>query len=81
MTMTEMLNATLARHAALQAEDPKHKIWFCSKGFDVDGVGRVHCDLQDVATGLHGVRPHWRKTWALNGQRIAAAKLAEIAGH
>jgi hypothetical protein len=79
MNLTEMINATLARHAALQAEDPKHKIWFCSKSFD--GVGRVHCDLQDVATGLHGVRPHWRKTWALNGQRIAAAKLAEIVGH
>ena len=81
MKMTEMLNATLAHHAALQAAEPKHKIWFCSKGFDIDGVGRVHCDLQDVATGLYGVRPHWRRAWALDGKRIAAAKLAQIIGH
>lgn len=81
MKMTEMLNATLARYAALQAEQPKHKIWMCGKGFDIEGVGRVHCSLQDVATGLYGVRPHWRKTWELNGKRIAAAKLAQIVGH
>lgn len=81
MKMTEMLNATIARRAELQAADPKNKIWFCSKTFDVDGVGRVWCELQCVATGLYGVRSHWRRSWSLDGKRIPASKLAQLVGH
>lgn len=80
MTMTEMMTATLARHTELQAAEPTRRIWTCGKTFEVPGVGKVWCGLQDVA-GVYVKRAHWRKTWELNGKRIAAAKLAEIVGH
>lgn len=79
MTMTEMLNATLARHAELQAAEPKLYIWTCGKTFEIDGVGEVWCGIQYVA-GIYQTRAHWRRTWELNGKRIAAAKLAQIVG-
>lgn len=79
MTMTQMLNATIARHAELQAAEPNRHIWMCGKTFEIDGVGRVWCGIQDVA-GVYQKRRHWRRTWELNGKRIAAAALAKIVG-
>ena len=79
MTMTKMLEATIARHAELQAAEPNRFIWTCGKTFEVDGVGKVWCGIQDVA-GVYQKRRHWRRSWELNGKRIAAAKLAEIVG-
>jgi hypothetical protein len=79
MNMTEMLNATIARHAELQAAEPKRHIWMCGKTFEIDGVGKVWCGIQDVA-GVYRTRAHWRRSWELNGKRVAAAKLAEIIG-
>lgn len=79
MTMTKMLSATIARHAELQAAEPNRNIWMCGKAFEIDGVGRVWCGIQDVA-GVYQTRRHWRRTWKLNGKRIAAAALAKVVG-
>lgn len=79
MTMTQMLEATIARHAELQAAEPNRFIWHCGKTFEIENVGKVWCGIQDVA-GVYQKRRHWRRNWELNGKRIAAAKLAEIVG-
>jgi hypothetical protein len=82
MTMTEMLEATIARRAELQAEEPKYEITHCGKTFEIEGVGKIWCGIQ--IANLEGastwMRPHFRRNWKLNGKRIAAAKLAKIIG-
>jgi hypothetical protein len=80
MTMTEMLEATFARRAELQAAEPKHRIDYCGKTFEIDGVGKVWCGIQIAQGATTWMRPHFRRNWELNGKRIAAAKLAKIVG-
>lgn len=80
MTMTEMLEATLERRKQLQAEDPKHQIWFCGKTFEIDGVGDVWCGIQIVQGVSTWMQPHFRRNWKLNGKNISAAKLQKIVG-
>lgn len=80
MTMTEMLEATIARRAELQAAEPNREIWHCGKAFDIEGVGRVWCGIQIAQGATTWMRPHIRRNWELNGKRIAAANLAKIVG-
>ena len=80
MTMTEMLEATIARHAELQDKEPDRQIWFCGKTFDIDDVGRVWCGIQIIQGRTTWMRPHFRRNWELNGKRISAANLAKIVG-
>lgn len=80
MTMTEMLEATIARRDELQAEEPTKEIWYCGKTFDIEGVGRVWCGIQIAQGATTWMRRHIRRNWELNGKRISAANLAKIVG-
>lgn len=80
MTMNDMLQETLAKRAELQKERPDERIWYCGKSFEIEGVGKVHCEIQVAQGATTWMRPHFRRCWELNGKRIAAAKLAEIVG-
>jgi hypothetical protein len=80
MTMTEMLEATIARRAELQAEEPKYEITHCGKTFEIEGVGKIWCGIQIAQGATTWMRPHFRRNWKLNGKLIAAAKLAKIIG-
>jgi hypothetical protein len=80
MTMTEMLEATIARRAELQAAEPNREIWHCGKTFEIEGVGRVWCGIQIAQGATTWMRRHLRRNWELNGKRIAAAELAKIVG-
>ena len=80
MTMTEMLEATIARRDELQANEPKFPIMRCGKTFEIEGVGKVWCGIQVAQGASTWMRPHFRRNWELNGKRIAAAKLAQIVG-
>ena len=80
MTMTEMLEATIARRAELQANEPKYEIKHCGKTFEIEGAGKIWCGIQIAQGATTWMRPHFRRNWELNGKRIAAAKLAKIVG-
>lgn len=78
-TMNEMIEATLARRAELQAAEPKRPIFLCGKTFEVNGH-QVWCGVQVAQGATTWMRPHLRRTWQLDGKPIAAAKLAKILG-
>ena len=80
MTMTEMLQATFERRERLQSETPERPIWCCGKTFEIDGVGKVSCEIQMAQGHSTFMRPHLRRNWLLNGKRIAAAKLQKMVG-
>ena len=80
MTMTEMLEATIARRAELQEAEPSRIILYAGKTFEIDGIGKIWCGIQIAQGATTWMRPHFRRNWELNGKRIAAAKLAEIVG-
>lgn len=79
MNMTQMIEATFDRREKLQNALNK-KIHFCGEAFEVDGIGTVWCGIQVAEGAQTYMRSHFRRTWKLNGKRIAADKLEKIVG-